>query len=519
MSTNNHHNQHAAGAVIYCRVSTVKQAERNELNLPAQQRRCEDWCTSQNIPVLRVFVAEGESAWKTERPTLQEAIDYIKGQKGKVTHFVVQDSTRFSRNVAGKALAERDLGKLGVKLVSVDEPMVDDSPMGKLAGTMATAFGEFYSHNLSSRVRYRFQLHREQGRWLHQAPLGYRNVQQPGGIKSLEPDEAAPLVRQAFEMMNTGGHSSDVVRQFVTAAGLRTKKNRKLTRQTFSFMLKNPVYCGLILHKGKTYKGSFPPIVSEELWQSVQDTLRGKRKAVPKKTVDDNFPLRGFVKCGYCRAKLTSGNVKGRSKTYSKYWCWNKGCEHPVSVSREKLEADWLYYLTSVQPAFDALVNVIPVLARANAQKRIADAEQKQRHLATQLSEREAMRLSIFESFSKGNLTQPEFRRMMDMIAADIAGIEAAQRAFVAEAEAVLQVTADTSRTNIPVKALWASAHLTEKLTVQNALFPDGILYRKDIGFFAPPDNEVAAIVFRTLISIAAEPDWEEIKSGRGDWI
>jgi hypothetical protein len=76
-----------------------------------------------------------------------------------------------------------------------------------------------------------------------------------------------------------------------------------------------------------------------------------------------------------------------------------------------------------------------------------------------------------------------------------------------------------TSRTNIPVKALWASAHLTEKLTVQNALFPDGILYRKDIGFFAPPDNEVAAIVFRTLISIAAEPDWEEIKSGRGDWI
>ena len=115
------------------------------------------------------------------------AIDYIKVQKGKLTHFVVQDSTRFSRNVAGKALAERDLGKLGVKLISVNEPMVDDSPMGKLAGTMATAFGEFYSHNLSSRVRYRFQLHREQGRWLHQAPLGYRNVQLPGGVKTLEP--------------------------------------------------------------------------------------------------------------------------------------------------------------------------------------------------------------------------------------------------------------------------------------------------------------------------------------------
>src|SRR5215813_1608383 len=156
---NGHRQQGAPTAVIYCRVSTVKQAERNELNLPAQQKRCEDWCASQNIAALRVFVAEGESAWKTERPTLDEAVDYIRQSKGKVTHFVVQDSTRFSRNVAGKAFVEEKLKKLGVKLVSVDEPMVDDSPMGKLAGTMATAFGEFYSHDLSSRVRYRFQLH------------------------------------------------------------------------------------------------------------------------------------------------------------------------------------------------------------------------------------------------------------------------------------------------------------------------------------------------------------------------
>ena len=467
---------------------------------------------------MRVFVAEGESAWKTERPTLDEAVDYIRQNKGKVTHFVVQDSTRFSRNVAGKAFVEEKLQKLGVKLVSVDEPMVDDSPMGKLAGTMATAFGEFYSHNLSSRVRYRFQIHREQGRWLHQAALGYRNIQRPGGVKTLEPDEAAPLVRQAFEMMATGGHSSDAVRQFVTAAGLRTKKNLRLTRQTFSFMLKNPVYCGLILHNGKTYKGSFLPIVSEELWLSVQDTLRGKKKAVPKKTVDDSFPLRGFVKCGHCQAKLTSGNAKGRSKTYAKYWCWNKQCKKTM-VSREKLEADWLNFLTDIQPAFDALVNVVPVLARANAQKRIADAEQKQRHLATQLSEKEAMRMSIFESHSKGNLTQPEFRQMMNMIAADIAQIQAAQRAFVAEAEAVLQLTADTTRTTIPAKALWASAHLTDKLTVQSALFPEGICYRTDIGFFEPPTTHLQELVFKILISNIDEKNWAEVVDGRGEWI
>jgi Recombinase zinc beta ribbon domain len=152
--------------------------------------------------------------------------------------------------------------------------------------------------------------------------------------------------------------------------------------------MKNPVYCGLIVHKGQTFKGNFPALVSDDLWHSVQDALRGKKKAVPKKTVDESFPLRGFVKCGYCRAKLTAGNARGRSKTYAQYWCWNKQCSKPVSVDRQKLEVDWLGFLEHMQPAFDALVNVLPILAKANAKKRIEDAEQRQRHLATHFQRR-----------------------------------------------------------------------------------------------------------------------------------
>src|SRR5215475_3466310 len=502
-------------AIIYLRVSTKKQEQRNELNLPAQQRRCEDWCGSQGIPVLKAFIASGESAWKTERPTLEEALDFIRKSKGKVTHFVVQDSTRFSRNIEGKAIASAVLKQLNVKLISVDEPLLDDSPMGKLAGTMATAFGEFYSHNLSSRVRYRFQHHREQGRWLHQAPIGYRNVK-AGNSKSLAFDDSASLVRQAFEMMALGGHSSDHVRNLVTAAGLRTKKGRKLSRQTFSFVLKNPVYCGLIVHRGRMYKGNFPALISEELWQSVQDALRGKKRAVPKKTVDETFPLRGFIKCGHCQAKLTAGNARGRTKTYAKYWCWNKACPKPFSVSRKKLEADWLYFLEYMQPAFDALVNVLPVLARANAHKRIEDAEQRQRQIAAQLSEKQALRASLIESKLKGELNQEEFRFMADMVAADIAQIEAARREYIGEAEAALKLSADTSRTTIPAKSLWASAHLTDKLTVQSALFPLGICYRTDIRFFEPPTHELQAMVFQMLLSNVAEYEGVEIKDGRG---
>jgi hypothetical protein len=50
---------------------------------------------------------------------------------------------------------------------------------------------------------------------------------------------------------------------------------------------------------------------------------------------------------------------------------------------------------------------------------------------------------------------------------------------------------------NVPAKALWVAAPLREKQTVQSVLSPDGICYRKDIGFFAPVTNELEATVFK----------------------
>lgn len=163
----------------------------------------------------------------------------------------------------------------------------------------------------------------EQGRWLHIAPTGLRNEG-----KTVVLDNSAPMVRQCFEMVATGSYSSDHVRKLMTAAGLRTKKGKTLTRTAFSSMLKNKIYCGVIRHAGKEYAANFPALVLLEVWQAVQDALAGRKKAVPKKPTNEQWPLRGFFRCGSCGAKLTSGNVRGRSKVYPKYWCWARVARH-----------------------------------------------------------------------------------------------------------------------------------------------------------------------------------------------
>jgi hypothetical protein len=54
------------------RVSTKKQEQRNELNLPAQQQKSEDWAKRAGIPVLKVFVGQ------VEEPSLAYKMDCRK---------------------------------------------------------------------------------------------------------------------------------------------------------------------------------------------------------------------------------------------------------------------------------------------------------------------------------------------------------------------------------------------------------------------------------------------------------
>jgi site-specific DNA recombinase len=507
-------------AIIYLRVSTKKQEQRNELNLPAQQKRCEDWAKASGIPVLSIFTGHGESAWKTDRPTLHEAIDFIKKNKGKVTHFIVQDTTRFARNDEVRAITCAELKKLGVTLVSVDEPMLDDTPVGRLTHKLLASLGEFYSDSLSSRIRYRFEKHREQGRWLHQTPIGYVNVRQ-NGSKSIIPDPVmAPMVRQSFEMVASGSESSDAVRKFMTARGLRTKKGNKLTKQSFSWMLKNPLYAGIIMHKGKRFEGNFERLVSEEVWQNAQDALRGRRKAVPKKPTSDMWPLRGFVRCGFCGEKLTSGSPRGRGgKVYPKMWCWNPACNHPVSVSKEKVESEWLEYLTNLQPAFEALVNVIPVLARSHQQSRATALSAKRRALSARLEEKKSLQVEVLTAKVKGQIAQDDFDVLKASLTKDIAELEAELHSLSGDADSIAELTADTTKSTVPVSALWASVQLSEKQTVQSALFPTGVMYRPDVRFFAPVTDDLQATIFEILVKIAADREYEEVKDGRDDWI
>jgi hypothetical protein len=82
-------------------------------------------------------------------------------------------------------------------------------------------------------------------------------------------------------------------------------------------------------------KGLHQPLVTQTLFDDVQDALTGKTSApVVHKKVNPEFPLKGFVMCSECGKKLTAGFVKGRKEKYPRYWCWNTKCAVRYSSAR-----------------------------------------------------------------------------------------------------------------------------------------------------------------------------------------
>ena len=106
----------------------------------------------------------------------------------------------------------------------------------------------------------------------------------------------------------------------------------KIQKQQFYNMLRNNVYCGEIripeYKKEATciVKGLHEPLISKELFETVQDVLYGRKKLNAKlpTTINPEFPLKGSLICSVCGKKVTGSKSKGNGGHYHYYHCTSK---------------------------------------------------------------------------------------------------------------------------------------------------------------------------------------------------
>ena len=75
-------------AVIYCRVSTTRQAD-DELPIQSQRQRCEDKAKQLDAVVLKIYSDEGLSGQSGDRPALSASDSLLRNAPTDLLHYVV----------------------------------------------------------------------------------------------------------------------------------------------------------------------------------------------------------------------------------------------------------------------------------------------------------------------------------------------------------------------------------------------------------------------------------------------
>lgn len=485
------------GAVLYTRVSTAEQAKDNN-SLAVQEQRLRDYCKHNGLKIIRAFEDAGESARTTERPQFQAMLAFCRQNKKQISHLVVCNLSRFSRDVADTALTVATLESLGIKLVSVDEPVINETAVGKLSRNILASFGQFFSDDLSEKTRYRMRAAVNEGRFVWVAPIGYQNQQREKGQEAriIVDPERGPLVRNAFELMASGRYATgDAVLRAVTAMGLVTRKGNSLTKQSFARMLQNPIYAGWIVTGELKVRGTHDPLVSDELFQQVQDKINGKSS--PHKQVSEDFPLRGFARCSSCEKNLTAGWAKGRKDKYARYWCWTKGCG-AIGISSGELERHWLVVLSRMQPTAK-LIAMLPEIAARQWETRKVRIGKDAEMLSKRLADQTTLNQKLITAKLNGEITPEDFQTMKASIATETERINEQISALDSERSTMKDLMQQANMQVVDLVDAWQKANVNQKQELARGLFPEGLLFSMESKFFEPRNVRLTNMSFRWL--------------------
>ena len=137
--------------LIYCRVSTEEQADKG-FSLDTQEKFCRDFAGRSGYRVTAVYRDEGKSGTTLDRPALQDLLaQCTKGTT--INAVIVQETDRLARNTHDHLTIRALLQKADVKLISVAQPMLDDSPEGKMIDTILASVNQFQSDINSRKTR------------------------------------------------------------------------------------------------------------------------------------------------------------------------------------------------------------------------------------------------------------------------------------------------------------------------------------------------------------------------------
>jgi len=350
-------------SVIYARVSTEEQAEEGK-SIETQIKLCKRWAKENESKVLEIFIDKGKSATTIRRPALQDMLVKCQEQNPRIDIVLVQDTDRLARNIYDHVFIKKTLKKKNVQLISISQPMIDDSPEGNLMDTMIASFNAFQSQITGRKTSKVLEEKAKMGWFPGGTPsLGYKNDENPSPTSTLDKRiivvdyEIAPVIKEVFETYSTGNFNIIQIAQILNKKGIKSPRGSKIHPSFSNRLLKDDFYIGNFSWNGKHYKGKHEPILSEDLFYKVQQVINSHNQQACRKRVHNHL-LKGYLFCGICKSRFyAEKHTKKNGTIYDLYYC--SKCKKDSYVNTSILETQVEELFNSIEISSDYAKHVI----------------------------------------------------------------------------------------------------------------------------------------------------------------
>ena len=390
----------SARAVGYVRESTEEQGQGFS---PGAQREAIRKFAEENGLALVGEYCDFHSGWRKAegRPEFQRLM--ADAAEDRFDCVLVYHTSRFARNqVEARRYKQMLRERLGIRVVSVTQPLGDDpaDPSAFLSESIHEMFDEYYSVSLSFWTRTGLREKARQGHLVGALPWGYKR--DPDSGVAVPDGERALLVRELFERYAGGQESDRTLAAWLNARGARSAKGRPFSKDTVREMLLNSAYCGYVgglRSKDRSIRGLHEPIVSEELFDRVQEVRNWRARVVKPGPPSEDYLLRKLLHCERCGARMHG--TRGSRRGIRRYLCssrrYGHGCDQPITQA-EPLEEQLIDWVATFRP--DKELRAAVLASIRSAARRSGLKTERRRELVSQL---ERLRdLYVMGDLSKG---------------------------------------------------------------------------------------------------------------------
>ncbi len=391
-------------AVIYSRYSSDNQTEQS---IEGQLRVCNEYANSHDIVILDTYIDRAMTGTNDNRPDFQRMIK--DSSKKTFDYVLVYKLDRFSRNKYEMAMHKKTLKDNGVKVLSATE-YIPDSPEAIILESMLEGYAEYYSAELSQKVKRGLKESRIKGNFTGGNLIyGYKVVNK----KIVIDEDKAEVVRYIFEEYSHNVTVKEIL-STLTAKGIYNK-GKPFAKNTIYNILRNEKYSGIYQFNNEIFDNIYPRIVPKEIYDKVRFKI--DKNKYGKHDSNIKYLLKHKLKCGYCNNFITAEtgtNKKGKVQRY--YKCASR--KHSNNCKKESIRKDILESLVE-EHIIEALNSESTINTLVNGLLKVQDKQiqtnETLNRLIKELKQTENAITNIMSAIEQGGSTNTAMRRIREL--------------------------------------------------------------------------------------------------------